>query len=60
MSVETQIVELKNFINGEWVAASDGATFDIVNPANGQVGSRAAKSSEVEVELAVKSARAAF
>ena len=26
-----------SLINGEWVSASSGATFDVINPASGQV-----------------------
>lgn len=60
MTVETKVTEFANYINGEWVPASNGETFDIVNPANGQIAAKAAKSSLVEVEQAVKSARETF
>lgn len=60
MSIKTQVMEFKNFINGEWVPATNGETFDIINPANGQVAAKAAKSSPDEIDLAVRTARATF
>ena len=38
------------YINGQWVGASDGATFDVVNPANGQVIAEAAKHATAETD----------
>lgn len=60
MTVETKVTEFANYINGEWVPASNGETFDIVNPANGQIAAKAAKSSLIEVEQVVKSARETY
>src|SRR5262245_9675251 len=50
----------KLFINGEWVDAENGATFDVINPATEEVMARAASASAADVDRAVKAARAAF
>src|SRR5215212_2670902 len=54
------VIEANNYINGQWVAAKSGATFDSYNPANGQLLGRLAKSGPLEVDAAVSAARAAF
>ena len=46
-------------INGEWVAASDGATFDSINPATGEVWARFPSASADDVDRAVRAADAA-
>jgi acyl-CoA reductase-like NAD-dependent aldehyde dehydrogenase len=47
-------------INGEWVNAASGETFETVNPADGQVLARVAAAGEADVDRAVAAARAAF
>ncbi|WP_338550437.1 aldehyde dehydrogenase [Roseovarius phycicola] len=47
-------------INGAWVNAADGATFDSVNPATGQVWSRVPEATEADVNRAVEAAHEAF
>lgn len=47
-------------IGGRRVVAQSGATFAAINPATGQVLAQVAACGEVEVELAVRSARQAF
>ena len=47
-------------IDGEWVDASDGATFDSINPATGEVWSRVPAASEADVDRAVRAADRAF
>ena len=47
-------------IDGEWVDAKDGATFDTVNPANEEVLVKVAQASAVDVDRAVVAARNAF
>jgi succinate-semialdehyde dehydrogenase / glutarate-semialdehyde dehydrogenase len=47
-------------INGEWHAASQGATLDVVNPANGKVIGAVAKASRDDVERALQAAQAGF
>ncbi|MCA0256874.1 MAG: aldehyde dehydrogenase [Proteobacteria bacterium] len=50
----------KAFINGKPVEALSGETFDCINPATGEVIARVAACGEVDVDRAVKAARAAF
>lgn len=50
----------KALIDGRQVSASSGATFDSINPATNQLLARVAACGEVEVDLAVRSARRAF
>ena len=47
-------------IDGEWVDAKDGQTFDTVNPATEQVLVKVAQASAVDVDRAVVAARNAF
>jgi betaine-aldehyde dehydrogenase len=56
----TETGTFKNFIDGESVAAAEGATMDVVNPADGQVMAQAPDSGAEDVERAVRAARAAF
>ena len=50
----------KMLINGEWVAAQSGKTFDVFNPATGDVLARVAEGDKADIDRAVKAARAAF
>ena len=57
------MADVRNYqmlIDGEWVDASDGGTFDSVNPANGAVWSRVPEATEADVNRAVMAAHAAF
>ena len=54
------ITSYQMLINGEWVDAADGATFDSVNPTNGQVWSRVPEATEADVNRAVEAAHTAF
>src|SRR3954470_447271 len=56
----TETGTFNNFIDGESVAAAEGATMDVVNPADGQVMAQAPDSGSEDVERAVRAARAAF
>ena len=47
-------------IGGAWRAGQDERTFDVVEPATGDVMARAAVASPADVDAAVKAARAAF
>ncbi len=55
-------VEARNkiLIDGEWHDAADGATFDTVNPATGEVITAVAEGKDTDIDRAVASARAAF
>ena len=55
--------DLKSYsmlIDGEWVAASDGGTFDSLNPTTGQVWARFPEATAQDVDRAVQAARRAF
>ena len=52
--------ELKNYINGQWVAAKSGETTDVINPADGQTYLQAPLSSATDVDDAYKAAANAF
>lgn len=47
-------------INGKWVQASDGKTFDSFNPATGEVWSKVPEATEADVNLAVEAAERAL
>ncbi len=49
-----------NFIDGESVAAAEGRTSDVLNPADGKVMASAPDSTGEDIERAVKAARTAF
>jgi betaine-aldehyde dehydrogenase len=51
---------LENFIDGKFVAALDGATEPILNPATGETIALAPLSGVADVDLAVRAARRAF
>ncbi|OWT80699.1 MULTISPECIES: aldehyde dehydrogenase [unclassified Achromobacter] len=48
------------YIDGQWTDASDGATFDTLNPATGQVLAKVAACGVADVDRAVAAARRAF
>ncbi len=50
----------KAFIDGQYVEAVSGETFDCVNPANGEVITKVASCDEKDVDKAVAAARRAF
>ena len=52
--------QTKLFINGEWSAASDGATFDTYNPSTGETIAKVAHATKDDVDRAVNSARKAL
>ena len=54
------VKELKNFINGQYVAAKGSERSDVINPANGQTYATAAVSSAADVDAAYKAAEKAF
>ena len=51
---------LKNYIDGRWVDAASGKTFEVLNPATGEVIARAPDSASDDVNGAVRAARRAF
>jgi betaine-aldehyde dehydrogenase len=52
--------QLKMWIGGEWTGASDGATREVINPADGSVIARVPEATKDDVAKAVAAARAAF
>jgi 4-(gamma-glutamylamino)butanal dehydrogenase len=48
------------FIDGQFVEANGGATFDSIAPSNGRVIAQVAAGNEVDIDRAVSAARAAF
>jgi len=56
----TEVRDVQMIIGGEGVAAADGQTFDVVNPATGEVMARAPLGGKADVDRAVAAAQAAF
>jgi len=52
--------KLSNFINGKLVDSTSGETTTLINPATAQPFATAPKSNAADVDLAMKSAAAAF
>jgi phenylacetaldehyde dehydrogenase len=50
----------KLFIDGEWVEAASGKTFDTPNPAAGQTLAKVAEGDAEDINRAVRAARRAF
>lgn len=50
----------KLLIGGEWVPAASGKTFEVYNPANGQVIAHAAEGDKADIDRAVAAAHKAF
>jgi aldehyde dehydrogenase (NAD+) len=60
MTVNVDVQTFPLFINGKWEQASNQETFDVYNPANGQLVAKVAKGTVEDVDRAVKAAREAF
>ena len=54
------VLDVKLFIDGKYVDAISGKTFDDLNPATGELIARVAEADYADVDLAVKAARKAF
>jgi aminomuconate-semialdehyde/2-hydroxymuconate-6-semialdehyde dehydrogenase len=54
------VKEIQNFINGEYVPARGGRTFDKRSPVTGALIARVSEAAEIEVDAAVRAARAAL
>ncbi len=54
------IRQTKLLIDGKWVSAQSGKTFETLNPSTGQVIARVAEAGKADVDKAVKAARKAF
>ena len=51
--------QYENFIGGKWIAPVKGEYFDNISPVNGEVFTRAPRSSAEDIELALNAAHAA-
>ena len=56
----TAVKDVRNFIAGDFVAASSGRAFDKHSPVTGRLIARVAEAGEKEIDAAVKAARAAL
>lgn len=53
-------VPTRLYVGGEWRDASDGGTFEVVNPATGEVLAQVASATEQDADAALDAAEAAF
>jgi len=60
IDVDRPVEHTRLHIGGEWVDAVDGAEFDSVNPATGEVFATVAEAKAADVDRAVAAARTAF
>ncbi|RSK27218.1 aldehyde dehydrogenase [Bacillus sp. HMF5848] len=60
MSVQVGIRTFPLFINGKWEFSSNKETFDVKNPATGDIVARVSKGTKEDVDRAVKAAQLAF
>ncbi|MFC0298801.1 aldehyde dehydrogenase family protein [Geobacillus jurassicus] len=58
--ISAKATEAHLWIGGEWRPAADGAMFDVIDPATGQVTARVANAGEKDVSIAVAIAEEAF
>jgi len=55
-----EVLELKNYVNGEWVQSKSKRVLDVVNPATQKVLAKAPMSTKEEVSQAIEAAQAAY
>jgi betaine-aldehyde dehydrogenase len=55
-----RLQELRNFVNGDFAAARDGALTDVVDPSTGEAYARAPLSGGADVDAALRAAASAF
>jgi len=60
MTVQVDVQTFHHFINGKWEPASTKETFDVLNPATGEMVAKVAKGTAEDIDRAVKAAREAF
>jgi aminomuconate-semialdehyde/2-hydroxymuconate-6-semialdehyde dehydrogenase len=58
--VQTGVREVGLYINGEYIKASNGATFEVKNPATQEVIARVSEATQEDVDHACRTARDAF
>ncbi len=59
-ATDVQPIDVRNFIDGAWAPAADGATLESRDPATGELVATAPRSAEADVERAIAAARATF
>src|ERR1700680_4363958 len=59
-SVKAEVRTYRNYVNAQWVASASGETFPVYDPSTEEVIARVAAADSVDVDAAVKAARAAF
>ena len=59
-SAKPEVKQTECFIDGKWLPASSGKTFQTVNPATEEVIAEVAEGDAEDIDLAVKAARTAF
>jgi len=58
--VQREVVTIKNYVNGEWIASKSTRTLDVVNPATTELLARVPMSTKEEVQEAIQHAKEAF
>jgi betaine-aldehyde dehydrogenase len=48
------------YVGGEWIAASDGGTRDLINPANGEIIAKVPEGTALDADRAIRAAHKAF
>ncbi|WCL54093.1 NAD-dependent succinate-semialdehyde dehydrogenase [Gimibacter soli] len=56
---DPSLLATKAYINGEWVDSDDGSTFDVLNPATGELIAKVASCGGAEARRAIEAANAA-
>jgi succinate-semialdehyde dehydrogenase/glutarate-semialdehyde dehydrogenase len=56
---DSNLLKRQAFMNGDWIQADDGATFEVTNPATGEVVAEVAKCGAAETRRAIEAAAAA-
>ena len=57
---DTNLLREQAYLNGAWVSADDGGTFDVTNPADGTLLARVAQLGVTETRRAIEAAHAAW
>ncbi|MDQ1002175.1 aldehyde dehydrogenase (NAD+) [Neobacillus niacini] len=60
MTHTKQILEYSLYINGKWQESVSGKSFEVKNPANGEVVAKVAQAGKEDTEFAIATARKAF
>lgn len=60
LDIDLLIPDGKQFIGGEWVAAANGETFPVVNPATGETLHHVPRGAAADIDTAAQAAQAAF